>query len=105
MDDGRVALYGLRSGWRWHDGELWFCKEWELEDSKKTVTARTMKAIGDSMKNITACLAFTVESGEDFGDNWLPILDMSLKVTADNAIQYRLYEKPTTIRVCLQFYI
>ena len=27
VDDGRVALYGLRSGWRWHDGGLWYCKE------------------------------------------------------------------------------
>ena len=23
VDDGRVALYGLRSGWRWHVGGLW----------------------------------------------------------------------------------
>ena len=54
---------------------LWYCKEWEAEDNKMAATARTQKAVGDSMKNITECLAFTMESGEDFCDNWLPTLD------------------------------
>ena len=34
VDGGRVALYGLRSGWRWHDEGLLYCKEWEAEDDK-----------------------------------------------------------------------
>ena len=32
VDDGRVVLYGLRAGWRWTGGGLWYCKEWEIED-------------------------------------------------------------------------
>ena len=36
---------------------LWYCKEWEAEDNKMAATARTQKAVGDSMKNITECLA------------------------------------------------
>ena len=89
VDDGRVALYGLRSGWRWHYGGLWFCREWELGDATMPASARTKKAIGDSKKDITACLAFTVESGEEFGDNWLPTLYMSLRVTIDNTFSLR----------------
>ena len=97
-DAGRVALYGLMSGWRWHEVGLWFCREWELEETAVTATVITKKAVGD----ITACLAFTVENGEEFKHNWLPTLDMSLRVMANNVIQYRFSKKPTASSVCLQ---
>ena len=32
VDDGRVFMYPVRPGWRWVEGGLWFCKEWEEED-------------------------------------------------------------------------
>ena len=93
--DGRLILYGLRAGWRWQDGGLWYCKQWEVEDSTKTITARTKSAIGESMLGMTACLDFTVETGEEYQSNWLPTLDMSLSVRGDNIILYQFYEKPT----------
>ena len=74
VDDGTVALYGLRIGWRWHDGGFWFSREWEIDDAAMTATARMKKAFGDSMDKITAFLAFTVESGEEFIDKWFPHL-------------------------------
>ena len=55
-----------------------------------------------SMKGLTGCLQFTVESGSDFSDSWLPTLDMSLYIDNNNMILYRFYEKPTTSDVCLQ---
>ena len=102
VDDGRVALYGLRSGWRWFRGGLWFCREWEIEDATKSPISRTKDAIGASMSNITDCLSFTVESEEDFESAWLPTLDMSLRVNKHNIIQYMFFEKPTSSSVCLQ---
>ena len=33
MDDVRAILAGLRKCWRWIDNCLYFCKEWEAEDS------------------------------------------------------------------------
>ena len=47
------------------------------------------------------CLAFTMESGEDFY-GWLPTLDLSVKVAEDNQIIYKFFEKPTASKVCLQ---
>ena len=102
MDDGRVILYGLRAGWRWHDGGLWFCKQWEVEDCTNTSTERTKCAIGESMKGITMCLDFTVETGEEYDSDWLPTLDMSMKVRGDNIILYKFFEKPTSSKLCLQ---
>ena len=84
-----MIMYGLRAGWRWHDGGLWYCKEWEVEDCSETITARTKAAIGESMLGITACLDFTVETGEEFPSNWLLTLDMSLSVRGDNIILYQ----------------
>ena len=54
------------------------------------------------MGNIVGCLEFTVESPEDFPDQWLPTLDMSLKVDNNNQVQYRFFEKPTASKLCLQ---
>ena len=84
VDDGRVALYGLMSGWRLFKGGLWFCREWEVEDSAKTIISRTKEAVGASMSNITDCLSFTVESEEDFESSWFPTLDKSLRVSEKN---------------------
>ena len=102
VDDGRVIMYGLRAGWRWHDGGLWYCKQWEVEDCSKTITARTKAAIGASMLGITACLDFTVETDEEYPSNWLPTLDMDLRVRGDNIILYQFFEKPTSSKMCLQ---
>ena len=41
VDDGRVFLYGLRAGWRFHGGGLWYCKQWEEEDVEMSAMMRT----------------------------------------------------------------
>ena len=75
VDDGRVFMYQVRPGWMWVEGGLWFCKEWEKEDALLTNIEVSKRAIGLSMDGMEECLAFTVESQEDFPDNWLPNLD------------------------------
>ena len=40
-------------------------------------------------------LEFTVESGEEFGDGWLPTLETALRMGDGNTIEYRFYEKET----------
>ena len=55
-----------------------------------------------SINGIVNCLKFTVETGMDFEDSWLPTLDLSLKVDEENTILYCFYEKPTSSEVCLQ---
>ena len=54
------------------------------------------------MQGLTNCLAFTVETEEEFADGWLPTLDFKLRVNANNIIEYAFYEKPTTSNRCLQ---
>ena len=55
-----------------------------------------------TMGNIVECLDFTVETPEEFPDQWLPTLDISLQVDNDNQVQYRFFEKPTPSKLCLQ---
>ena len=32
VNDGRLVMYGIREGWRWFQGGLWFRREWEVAD-------------------------------------------------------------------------
>ena len=43
-----------------------------------------------------------METGDDFGDGWLPTLDTNLKVTSGNMIMYKHFEKPMNSNVTLQ---
>ena len=54
------------------------------------------------MQGLTSCLTFTEETGDEFADGWLPTLDMKLKITSENEIQYAFFEKPTCSKICLQ---
>ena len=102
VDDARVFLYALRPGWRWEGNGLWYRKEWEEEDSFLSPVERTKRMILASMQGLTGCLAFTVETCEDFEDGWLPTLDFKLRVTVNNIIEYSFFEKPTAPNRCLQ---
>jgi hypothetical protein len=72
-----------------------------VEDSQLEVEV-SKRVVHGTMQNIVHFLVFTIETGEDFEDGWLPTLDTSLKVDAKNIIHYRFYEKPTASKVCLQ---
>ena len=102
VDDARVFLYALRPGWRWEGNGLWYKKEWEVEDSFLSPIERTKRMILASMQGLTKCLAFTVETCEDFENGCLPTLDFQLRVTINNIIEYSFYEKPTAPNRCLQ---
>ena len=102
VDDGRVVMYPLRAGWRWVEGGLWFCEQWELEDRDLSDVQRTKNAVGASLDGLVECLTFTVETCEDYDDGFLPTLDLNIKVDDDGEIVYKFYEKPTSSQVCLQ---
>ena len=38
-------------------------------------------------------LEFTTEIGSEYPEGWLPTLDTALKVTPQNKVMYRFYEK------------
>ena len=103
MDDGRVFLFPLKAGWRWRQGDLLFCKRWEVEDSQLTPTERTRRVIHGSMVGVESFLRFTMETGEDFNGKWLPTLDTELKVREDNRVLYRFCEKPVATNMTVQF--
>ena len=79
-----------------------YCGRWETEDQETTGEARTRKVILKSMSGIEDYLEFTVESAMDFEEDWLPTLDTSLKVSKDNIIMYRFFEKTTTSSMTVQ---
>ena len=87
MDDGRLVLYAIRPGWRWHKDGLWFREDWEDIDRELSAIERTKRVIFGAMQGLTKCLAFTVETEEDFPDGWLPTLDMKMRVNKQNQIE------------------
>ena len=55
----------------------------------------TRRVVDGSMQGVYSFLKFTTETGEDFGDDWLPTLDLSLRVDARGQVLWKFYEKPT----------
>ena len=53
------------------------------------------------MQNVLTFLNFTTETEEDFTSEWLPTLDLELKVV-NNKVVHRYYEKPTIANVTVQ---
>ena len=47
------------------------------------------------MWTIEPFLKFTTETEEDFPDNWSPTLDTALKISEDNRVLSKFWEKPT----------
>ena len=96
MDDLRTLLHPFKAGWRWIEGNIMFCKKWEREDRGITPLERTRRILAGTMGVVEPYLEFTTETGEDYGEEgWLPTLDTELKISEDNEILFRYWEKPT----------
>ena len=76
-------------------GKILYCRRWELEDKELSGLEITKRIVEGTMKGLEEYLVLTMETESDFENGWLPTLDTELKVTADNMVQYRFYEKPT----------
>ena len=74
---------------------------WEVEGGV-SAESRTKTILGESMQGIESYLSFTMESGEDFDEGWLPTLDTTLRVEEDNSIMYKYFEKATTTNQTVQ---
>ena len=74
MDDVRAFLFSIREGWRWWEGGLGWCQEWEDEDcmDDKSDLSRTSEILQASMNDVYKFLNFTMEIAEDFADSKLP---------------------------------
>ena len=55
----------------------------------------TKRTIHRTMLGLEMYPKFSIETEEDFADKWLPTLDTKLRVTYNNIILYKFYEKPT----------
>ena len=102
MDDGRVFMAPFRAGWRWVEGDIKWCKRWEIEDYHISPVERTSKILHQTMNDLEKFLNFTIETQEDFQSGWLPTLDTDLRMTDSNRIEYKYYEKPMSSNVTLQ---
>ena len=102
MDDGRAFLAAIKAGWRWSDGDLRYCKRWEIEDENLSPTERTRRVLHGTMMDLEHSLKFTMETGEDFSSGWLATLDTDLKVTEENRVDYKCYEKPMSSNITVQ---
>ena len=66
-----------------------------MEDADLSPIERTRRIISGSMSGIEEFLTFTTETEEDFSDGWLPTLDTAIRVSEDNKILFKFWEKPT----------
>ena len=55
----------------------------------------TKRVVKGTLEGVEDFLEFTVETGADFEDMWLPTLDVSLLVHRSNMVLNRFFEKPT----------
>jgi hypothetical protein len=103
MDDIRSFLKALKPGWRWLDGRLCTTQSWKEADLKEalTPTKRTANRILESMISIMNFLNFTQEIGEDFQDNSLPSLDITVWVEM-NRILFKFFSKPMATNLVVQ---
>ena len=95
MDDTRTLLHAIKHGWRGDKNGLWFSLAWQEEDQKLSSTEITKRVLLKSMDGVENYLKFTGETGEDFEGGWLPTLDTNLKVTKENKVLFKMYEKET----------
>ena len=78
------------------EGNIKFCKKWEKEDWDITPLERTRGILAGTLGGVEPFLKFTTETGEDFGgEGWLPTLDTEMKVSEDNMVLFRYWEKTT----------
>ena len=102
MDDGRTALPPIKPGWRWTDNSLKYCINWEQEDQELSNMEITRRCLIGTLNCVEDYLKFTVETGEDFADEWLPTLDTRLKVSGSNQVLHGFFEKPTNSNITIQ---
>ena len=103
MDDGRTALHGFKTGWRWCMGKIMYCQRWAEEDKGLSGLEITKRILAGTMSGLEEYLDFTLETEDEFEDKWLPTLDTKLKVSEKNIILYQFYEKPTNPNTVLHF--
>ena len=102
MDDARTFLPPFKAGWRWSEGAIRYCKKWESEDRDKSGLERTREILAGTMGGIEDFLKFTTETEEDFEDGWLPTLDTAIRISEDNQILFKYWEKPTSSNRTIQ---
>ena len=60
MDDIRAVLPPFKSGWRWLEGGIFYCKRWEVEDCSLTPIERTRRILAGVMGGMEPFLTFTM---------------------------------------------
>ena len=95
-------MASLKPGWRWGKEDLQFRLDWEREDQELSPSEITKRVMMGTLKNVEDYLDFTMEVGEDYTDNWLPTLDLSLLVNGSNQVLHRFFEKPTSSNITVQ---
>ena len=73
------------------------------DERDRSPTQMTIMVLRETLVGIEGYLRFTIDSGEDYGDNWLPTLDTSLRINEDNVVEYEYFEKPTTTNTTIRW--
>ena len=100
MDDGRMVLPPIKTGWRWKEGCMQYTEAWKVEDQYLSPVEVTRRVLDGAMQEVLTFLTLTTEVGDEEG--WLPTLDLNLRMEGNNMVSWKYYEKPTTTNVTVQ---
>ena len=101
VDDLRKFMRSIRRGCFWDENKrrVMWSKTKEEEDSLTTGLERTSELLGDMMNSMVEGMKFTTETCLDFDGQFLPTLDINIRVvenpgTQCHVLDYRFYQKP-----------
>ena len=100
-NNGRACLPPIKAGWRWIDGGVKYKEEWRRCDEGLSGQEITRRVLEGSMQEVYGFLKFTTEVGEG-EENWLPTLDIKIRVEENNIISFSYYQKPSVTNVTVQ---
>ena len=101
VDDGRLGLRPVRSGWRWCNGGVRYNPDWCEEDDLLGPQKRTTHLINGALNSLVEYLHFTTEDHLDYECHKLPTLDCQIWIEC-NKIMFDFYEKPQVPNTLLQ---
>ena len=99
VDDVRVYIFPLNSGWYWRNDEWTY--DPGIEDPRSQ-EEKTIQELKKSFNSVLDSILLTTETEKDFQNSFLPTLDFQTHVRDDNEIEFKYFSKPMASGLVIQ---
>ena len=93
VDDTNLAMEELEPGCRLVDGKVVMVEEEVEADRAIPGDLRTAKVVQDIANSICETINMTVDCPSNHVSGWMPLLDLQVRVAADQSLDYKFYAK------------